>query len=128
MTVKSCIAALAAGIVLGAAGTAHAKDPALLSLTMEHFRNTATVKDDPRADATTISTDGREYGVICSRALSRVNQSVFLVTVSPRSSGTSTSIASSIMSRWRATGMPIMKASDGRAPGPTPNMTRPRVM
>ena len=57
MTVKSYIAALAAGIVLGAAGTAHAKDPALLSLTMEHFRDTATVKDDPRADATTISTE-----------------------------------------------------------------------
>ena len=34
---------------------------------------------------------------------------------------------SSIMSRWRATSMPIMKASDGSAPGPTPSITRPRV-
>ena len=36
-------------------------------------------------------------------------------------------IASSIMSRWRSTSMPIMKASLGSAPGPIPNMTRPRV-
>ena len=77
--------------------------------------------------ATAISTEGREYGVICNRAWSSVNQSVFLVTVSPRSSGTSTSSASSIMSRCLATSMPIMTASDGSAPGPTPNITRPRV-
>ena len=37
------------------------------------------------------------------------------------------SSASSIISRCFATSMPIMKASDGSAPGPTPNMTRPRV-
>jgi hypothetical protein len=37
------------------------------------------------------------------------------------------SSASSIMSRCFATSIPIMKASDGSAPGPTPNMTRPRV-
>jgi hypothetical protein len=54
---KLCIAALAATIVLGSAfGTAYAKDPALLSLTMEHFRDTATVKEDPQGDAT-ISTE-----------------------------------------------------------------------
>ena len=34
---------------------------------------------------------------------------------------------SSIMSRWFMGSMPIMKASDGSAPGPTPNITRPRV-
>lgn len=44
------------------------------------------------------------------------------------SSGTSTLMASSIMSRWRSTSMPIMNASEGSAPGPTPNITRPRVM
>jgi hypothetical protein len=55
--VKSYIAALAAIILFGAAGAARAKDPALLSLTMEHFRDTATVKEDPRADAMTISTE-----------------------------------------------------------------------
>jgi PDZ domain len=54
---KLCIAALAATIVLGSAfGTAYAKDPALLSLTMEHFRDTATVKEDPQGDAV-ISTE-----------------------------------------------------------------------
>jgi hypothetical protein len=47
------IAALAPFIVLGLmAHSAYAKDPALLSLTMEHFRDSATVKDGP--DATTV--------------------------------------------------------------------------
>jgi hypothetical protein len=45
-------------MVLGlASGPAHAKDPALLSLTMEHFRDTATVKEDPLGAMTTISTE-----------------------------------------------------------------------
>jgi len=57
MKLKLRIAALAATIVLGSTlGTAYAKDPALLSLTMEHFRDTATVKEDPQGDAT-ISTE-----------------------------------------------------------------------
>jgi hypothetical protein len=55
---KFRMAALAPLIVLGlAAGTAYAKDPALLSLSMEHFRDTATVKDDPAGSITTISTE-----------------------------------------------------------------------
>ena len=57
----SCRFALAISvslIVLGlASGPAHAKDPALLSLTMEHFRDTATVKEDPLGAMTTISTE-----------------------------------------------------------------------
>jgi PDZ domain len=55
---KSLFAVLLAliGLALNA-GTAHAKDPALLSLTMEHFRDTATVKDDPAGAMTTISTE-----------------------------------------------------------------------
>ena len=45
-------------MVLGfASGPARAKDPALLSLTMEHFRDTATVKEDPLGAMTTISTE-----------------------------------------------------------------------
>jgi hypothetical protein len=40
-----------------AADPAHAKDPALLSLTMEHFRDTATVKEDSLGTMTTISTE-----------------------------------------------------------------------
>lgn len=78
--------------------------------------------------ATAISTEGRVNGIICNRASAQSNQSVFLVTVSPRSSGTMTSSASSIRSRCLATGMPIMNALEGSAPGPTPNITRPRVM
>jgi len=55
---KFRIAALATSIVLGlTANTTYAKDPALLSLTMEHFRDTATVKDDPVGAVTTISTE-----------------------------------------------------------------------
>lgn len=55
---KSRIAALAPFIVLGLdVSTAYAKDPALLSLSMEHFRDTATVKDDPVDAATVISTE-----------------------------------------------------------------------
>jgi hypothetical protein len=37
--------------------TVFAKDPPLQSLTMEHFRDTATVKDDPHTGTTTISTE-----------------------------------------------------------------------
>jgi hypothetical protein len=45
-------------IVFGfAVGTASAKDPPLLSLTVEHFRDTATVKDDPLHAKATITTE-----------------------------------------------------------------------
>ncbi len=61
---KFRIAVLAPFIVLGSAVTAgltaipaYAKAPALLSLTMEHFRDTATVKDDAVDAVTTISTE-----------------------------------------------------------------------
>jgi hypothetical protein len=54
---KLCIAVLAATIVLGShPGTAYAKDPDLMSLTMEHFRDSATIKEDPQG-ATVISTE-----------------------------------------------------------------------
>ena len=49
---------LAAFIVLAAGvGTAGAKDSPLLSLSMEHFRDTATVLDSPSDGAVTISTE-----------------------------------------------------------------------
>jgi hypothetical protein len=55
---KFRIAALAPLLLLGlSAHTACAKDPALLSLTMEHFRDTATVKDEPAGATTVISTE-----------------------------------------------------------------------
>jgi PDZ domain-containing protein len=45
-------------VVLGfGLGTASAKDPPLLSLTMEHFRDTATVNDDPLHAKATITTE-----------------------------------------------------------------------
>ncbi len=55
---KSFTTALAPLIVLGLlSGIAHAKDPALLSLGMAHFKDTATVTDDPKSATTTISTE-----------------------------------------------------------------------
>lgn len=51
-------AALASFVFLvAAANTANAKDAPLLSLSMEHFRDTATVKNDPVSDKITISTE-----------------------------------------------------------------------
>jgi hypothetical protein len=47
-------AALAALILV--THTASAKDPALLSLSLEHFRDSASVHDDPASGSTTIST------------------------------------------------------------------------
>ena len=58
MQLKSKRAVLAALIVLAAgAGTAGAKDAPLLSLNMEHVRDTATVLDSPTDSAVTISTE-----------------------------------------------------------------------
>ena len=55
---KLRIAALGAFVALGlTANIANAKDSKLLSLTMEHFRDTATVKDDFAAGTTTITTE-----------------------------------------------------------------------
>jgi PDZ domain len=58
MQLKFKRAVLAALIVLAAgAGSAGAKDAPLLSLNMEHFRDTATVLDSPTDGAVTISTE-----------------------------------------------------------------------
>jgi hypothetical protein len=54
---KSDAAALAALILCLGTHGAIAKDPALLSLNLEHFRDTASVADDPANDSTTISTE-----------------------------------------------------------------------
>jgi hypothetical protein len=52
------IAAGASLILLGVSiNTVHASDPALLTLTADHFRETASVTDDPAAGTTTISTE-----------------------------------------------------------------------
>jgi hypothetical protein len=44
-------------ILAFALGTAHAKDPGLLSLGMDHFRDTATVTDNPRDAVVAVSTE-----------------------------------------------------------------------
>ena len=67
-------------------------------------------------------------GNSCSRASCRVNQSLLCVTRSPDSRRLITPIASSWRSRWVIGSIPSMWASDGRAPGPVPKITRPRVM
>lgn len=54
---KILTAVLVSLIVLGAHCQAHAKDPPLLSLTMEHFRDAATITDEPRDSMATISTE-----------------------------------------------------------------------
>src|SRR5208282_6576425 len=52
------IAALTPLLLLsGALHSAHAKEPSLLTLSPEHFKDTATVTDDPMAGTTTISTE-----------------------------------------------------------------------
>jgi hypothetical protein len=59
ISLKFRSAALAAFIGFGLFGIkiAYAKDSELLSLTMEHFRDSATVADDPIGGVTTISTE-----------------------------------------------------------------------
>jgi PDZ domain len=55
---KAATLALRALCILAAAlGTAQAKDPDLLSLGVDHFRDTATVADDPPGAAATVSTE-----------------------------------------------------------------------
>ena len=81
-----------------------------------------------RMVVTAISIRGRVKEACCSLARSSVNQSVRALTRSPSSSGMITSRDSFIMRRVRRGSMPIWVASEGRAPGPTPNMARPRVM
>jgi hypothetical protein len=57
-TMTTRTTALVPLIVFGfALSTASAKDPPVLSLTMEHFRDTATVKDDPLHAKATITTE-----------------------------------------------------------------------
>ncbi len=80
-----------------------------------------------REAATASSILGRVKQGSCNRASDRVNQSVFSVTVSPSSRRTITSRLSFIIRRWSAASTPIFLASCTSAPGPTPNITRPRV-
>ncbi len=67
-------------------------------------------------------------GNSCRRASRRVNQSLSWVTRSPANSRLITPIASSCRSLWVIGSMPSMWASEGRAPGPVPKITRPRLI
>ncbi len=71
---------------------------------------------------------GRVYGASCSLARSSLNQPASCVTRSPASRRITTSSASSIITRVFSGWMPSCAQSDGSAPGPTPNIDRPRVM
>jgi hypothetical protein len=44
-------------VLLGTAGISFAKEPALMALGAEHFRDTAIINDDPVAGVTTVSTE-----------------------------------------------------------------------
>ena len=84
--------------------------------------------DGEMLDATVIgmfSCSGR----ICNAASFSVNHSLSWVKrSSPASRRRMTPIASSCRSRSTIGEMPIVRASLGRAPGPLPNIARPRVM
>lgn len=54
---RTYLGTLAMSLILLAPCASFAKDPALLSLGMEHFRDTASVDADPAAGVTTISTE-----------------------------------------------------------------------
>jgi hypothetical protein len=58
LAMKPYIAALTATIVLVFVGTAAAKDPELLSLDLEHFRDTATVNESPLGSAAISTQNG----------------------------------------------------------------------
>ena len=77
--------------------------------------------------ATATSMFGSLYGFNCRRASCSVNQSVCLVTVSPRSNAMIASSASSMRGRCSSAGMPSMCASEVSWPGPQPSIARPRV-
>ena len=54
---RTCLGTLAISLFVLATCPSFAKDPALLSLGMEHFRDTASVDADPAGGVTTISTE-----------------------------------------------------------------------
>jgi hypothetical protein len=77
---------------------------------------------------TAISILGRVKQSSWSLASSSRNQSVSAVTRSPASRRMMTSSDSPIMRLVSRESMPYIAASVGSAPGPTPNIVRPRVM
>jgi hypothetical protein len=123
---KFRIAPLALGIALAfTMNTVRADDPPLPSLTMEHFRDTATVEDDPVGATTTITT---EKGFVSRKGILRsVSSDEFLKGVIDKKTGhKSLQIDASIAyyGRWRTYETANYKTVDGPRSLPTTQVRR----
>jgi hypothetical protein len=112
---KFRLAPLALGIALVCTmNTASAEDPPLGSLTMEHFRDTATVADDPVAGTTTIAT---EKGFVSHKGILRsVSSDEFLKGVINKKTGQKSfqvDASVSYYGRWRTYATANYQAADG---------------
>ncbi len=112
---KFNIAPLALGIALVCTmSKARAEDPALASLPMEHFRDTATVADDPVAGTTTITT---EKGFVSHKGILRsVSSDEFLKGVIDKKTGQKSfqvDASVSYYGRWRTYGTVDFQAANG---------------
>ena len=112
---KFRIAPLALGIALVCTtNTVRAEDPALASLPMEHFRDTATIADDPIAGTTTITT---EKGFVSHKGILRsVSSDEFLKGVINKKTGQKSfqvDASVSYYGRWRTYGTANYQAADG---------------
>ena len=112
---KFRIAPLALGTVLVCAtNTVRAEDPPLASLTMEHFRDTATVADDAIAGTTTITT---EKGFVSRKGILRsVSSDEFLKGVINKKTGQKSfqvDASVSYYGRWRTYATANYQGADG---------------
>jgi hypothetical protein len=112
---KFRIAPLALGIALVCTTNAvRAEDPPLVSLTMEHFRDTATVVDDAVAGTTTITT---EKGFVSHKGILRsVSSDEFLKGVINRKTGQKSfqvDASVSYYGRWRTYGTANYQTAGG---------------
>ena len=112
---KFRIAPLALGIALVCTtNTVRAEDPPLASLTMEHFRDTATVADDAIAGTTTITT---EKGFVSHKGILRsVSSDEFLKGVINKKTGQKSfqvDASVSYYGRWRTYATANYQAADG---------------
>jgi PDZ domain-containing protein len=105
--------------------TAFAKDPPLQSLTMEHFRDTATVQDDPHGGTTTITT---EKGFVRHSGLLRqVSDDEFLRGVIDNKTGQKSFqvyVWISYNGRWRTYQTANFQAVDGPRSVPATQVSR----
>ncbi len=112
---KFRIAPLALGIALVCTmSEVRAEDPPLASLSMEHFRDTATLADDPIAGTTTITT---EKGFVSHKGILRsVSSDEFLKGVIDKKTGRKlyqVDASISYYGRWRTYGTVNYQAADG---------------